>query len=165
VKRQYRVAWTVAASAGLLGGAGVAVAAVPSDHHSTAVTSHAATHPTVNPDAAELTRLKAQLAGSAGDSRLLLAKIERLEADIARAAKLRQQRAAAAAAAAAAAQRVQRSTAAPQPSWTAGSSAPSKTPASASPSKAPVTHTSTGASGGGSTEPGDDKGSGGGDDD
>jgi hypothetical protein len=158
VKRQYRVAWTVAASAGLLGGAGVAVAAVPSDHHSTAVTSHAATHPTVNPDAAELTRLKAQLAGSSGDSRLLLAKIERLEADIARAAKLRQQRAAAAA-------RVQRSTAAPQPSWTAGSSATTRTPASASPSKAPVTHTSTGASGGGSTEPGDDKGSGGGNDD
>lgn len=165
MKRQYRVAWTVAASAGLLGGAGVAVAAVPSQHHSTAVATRAVVHPAVNPDAAELNRLRAELAASSGDSRVLLAKIQRLEADLARAAKLRHQRAAAAAAAAVAAEREQRSTPAPQPSWTAGSTAPTEDPSTAAPTQPPVTHTSTGASGHGSTEPGDDQGSGGGGDD
>ncbi len=105
MKRNYRVAFSAAATAGLLGGAGAALGTIPAIH-SIAISSSPLARSVVSPAAqSELTRLKAELGRTSGDARQVRARIARMEADIARAQRLRKQRASQAAAQLAAAQR------------------------------------------------------------
>jgi hypothetical protein len=184
VKRSLRVVFSTAAATGLLGGAGVALGAIPSALPAVSA-SHPVQRPAVTPSpTAELARLRGEFGRTGSDGRQLRQQIARLQADIkrTRVRKAQQARQAAAAEAAqraaqvAAAQAAARADASyPGPGESALRPAqpalqparpadrPADPPVVSKPTPAPSTHTSTGASGASPapSEPGDD---GGGDD-
>lgn len=158
MKRRYRVALSVAASAGLLGGAGAAMGAVPSGH----LVSKVSTPQTpANGDTVELDRLKAELARSSSDSAQVQAEIDALEADIARA---KAQRAAQSAIRAEGKDSSAPRSAQPQSPAETNPAEARKAPTASLPT-APVTHSKTGASGAAAAEHDEDRGQHGGSDD
>lgn len=155
VKPKYRVAATVAATAGLVTGAAAALASVPGPPSSagTPTRSAAATHQN-GAQRAELARLQSELAKTGGRSAELRAQIARLQRDIARAGHAKTRAPATSRPAAPAV----KATPTPSPRT---SSRPTPTPTSSTPARttpppktvtprppAPPTQTSTGASGG-----------------
>ncbi len=154
VKPKYRVAATVAATAGLVTGAAAALASVPSPPSpaSTPTRSPAAVNRPDGTRSAELARLQSELAKTGGRSAELRAQIARLQRDIARAERAGTSAPATSRPAAPAVKATP--TPSPRtslrPTPTSSSPAPTKPPPkSVTPRPpAPPTQTSTGASGG-----------------